>query len=117
MIFYIYKALLSSFHLSFTMGNVLIDLDQRFGKFQFKFLEVYTKGLFEMAASLLYQANCNLPFEARVTDMPMFKKEGRTLRSELVNEQKARDYCDNWGPIVWSSIADYTSKMLENLQD
>jgi len=99
------------------MGNVLIDLDQRFGKFQFKYLEVYVKGQYEMAASLLYQANCNLPFEARVSDMPIFKREGRTLRAEHMNEAKAQDYCNKWSPIVWSSIADYTSKMLENLQD
>ena len=99
------------------MGNVLIDLDQRFGKFQFKFLEVYTKSLFEMAASLLYQANCNLPLEARVTDMPMFKTVSRTYRAELLTQQKAKEYCDMWGPLVWTSIAEYTSKMLENLQD
>ena len=99
------------------MGNVLIDLDQRFGKFQFKYLEVYAKQLYEMAAALLYQANCNLPVQARVLDMPQFKKEGRTLRSELVTEQKAREYCDDWAPLVWSSIADYCSIMLENLQE
>lgn len=99
------------------MGNVLIDLDQRFGKFQFKFLEVYTKLQFEMAASLLYQANCNLPIEARVTDMILFKNPSRTYRGELLNQQLAKEYCDKWGPLVWTSIAEYTSKMLENLQD
>lgn len=99
------------------MGNVLIDLDQRFGKFQFKYLEVYSKGLFEMAASLLYQANCNLPMEARVTDMPQFKKEGRKFRDELANSQRAYEYCEEWSGIVWSSIADYCTKMLNNLQD
>ena len=99
------------------MGNVLIDLDQRFGKFQFKFLEVYSKSEYEMAASFLFQANCNLPIEARVIDMPRFQKEGRTLRSEHTNQQKAKDYCDYWSEMVWSSIADYTSRMLENLQD
>lgn len=99
------------------MGNVLIDLDQRFGKFQFKYLEVYSKGLFEMAASLLFQANCNLPMEARVLDMPQFKTEGRALRNELGNSQRARDYCDEWSPMVWSSIADYSTTMLNNLRD
>jgi len=99
------------------MGNVLIDLDQRFGKFQFKYLEVYTKGMFKIAASLLYQANCNLPLEARVTDMPIFKNEGRTYRSELITENLALEYCDKWAPLVWTSIAEYTTQMLENLQD
>lgn len=99
------------------MGNVLIDLDQRFGKFQFKYLEVYSKGLFEMAASLLFQANCNLPIEARVLDMPQFRKEGKALRNELANSERARDYCDEWSPMVWSSIADYCSTMLNNLRD
>lgn len=99
------------------MGNVLIDLDQRFGKFQFKYLDVYCKGLFEMAANILYQANCNLPIEARVTDMPTFKPEGKTLRNELANSNKAKEYCDEWGPLVWASIADYCSTMLNNLRD
>lgn len=99
------------------MGNILIDLDQRFGKFQFKYLEVYTKGFFEMAASLLYQANCNLPIEARVLDMPQFKKEGRSFQNELANPTRAMDYCDEWSPLVWSSIADYCTQMLNNLRD
>lgn len=99
------------------MGNILIDLDQRFGKFQFKYLEVYSKGFFEMAASLLFQANCNLPIEARVLDMPQFKTEGKALRNELANSQRARDYCDEWSPVVWASIADYCSQMLNNLRD
>lgn len=99
------------------MGNVLIDLDQRFGKFQFKYLEVYSKREFVMAASLLYQSNCNLPIEARVLDMPQFKPDGRTLRNELGNNQKAQDYCDEWSPLVWSSIADYCTRMLNNLTD
>ena len=99
------------------MGNVLIDLDQRFGKFQFKYLEVYTKGLFEMAANLLYQANSNLPIEARVIDMPEFKRDGNTFRNELAIPEKARDYCNEWSPMVWASIADYCSTMLNNLRD
>ena len=99
------------------MGNVLIDLDQRFSKFQFKFLEAYDRGEFIKAASFLYQANCNIPIEGRVTDMPLFKLEARSLRAELVNEQRAREYCDYWSAIVWQSIADYSSNMLENLQD
>jgi len=99
------------------MGNILIDLDQRFGKFQFKYLEVYTKGLFEMAASLLFQANCNLPIEARVLDMPQFKLEGRSFRDELANSRRAEDYCNEWSPLVWASISDYCSQMLNNLRD
>lgn len=99
------------------MGNVLIDLDQRFGKFQFKYLELYAKELFEMAASILYQANRNLPMAARVTDMPQFKREGRSLRDEHANRQRAQDYCDEWAPLVWSSIADYCEDMLQRLQD
>lgn len=99
------------------MGNVLIDLDQRFGKFQFKYLDVFAKGFFEMAASLLYQANCNLPLDARVTDMPQFVRKGNTLRDEHYNEIRAKEYCDEWSPLVWSSIADYCSRMLNNLND
>ena len=99
------------------MGNILIDLDQRFGKFQFKYLEVFTKGLFEMAASLLYQANCNLPIEARVLDMPQYKPVGKSLRDELANSNKAEKYCNEWSPVVWASISDYCSQMLNNLRD
>lgn len=99
------------------MGNILIDLDQRFGKFQFKYLELYSKGLFPMAASILYQSNCNLPIDARVTDMPPFKQEGRSLNAEHALVRKALDYCDKWSPLVWASIADYCSDMLNRLQD
>lgn len=99
------------------MGNILIDLDQRFGKFQFTYLQLITKDLFEKAASILYQANCNLPIEARVLDMPQYKKEGRSLRDEHANIQRAQEYCDEWSPLVWSSIADYCSNMLNNLRD
>jgi len=99
------------------MGNVLIDLDQRFGKFQFKYLDVYTKGQFEIAASLLFQANCNLPLEARMTNMPRYKRRGLGLQAELTNEHDAKDYCDYWSELVWTSIAEYTSAMLENIQD
>lgn len=99
------------------MGNILIDLDQRFGKFQFKYLDVFSNGLYGMAASLLYQANCNLPLEARVLDMPQFTEDNSTLKNELANSTKARLYCDEWAPLVWSSIADYCSTMLNNLRD
>lgn len=99
------------------MGNILIDLDQRFGKFQFKYLELYSKGLFEMSANILYQANCNLPIEARVIDMPPFTKVGSSLRSELANINKAEEYCNEWSPLVWNSIADYCTTMLQQLQD
>lgn len=99
------------------MGNILIDLDQRFSKFQFKYLELYPKGLFEMAANILYQANSNLPMAARVLDMPPFKRQGNSLRDEMANQTLAEQYCDEWGPLVWSSIADYCEKMLLNLQD
>lgn len=70
-----------------------------------------------MAADLLYDANSNLPIEARVLDMPQFKPEGRSFRQELANSTKARDYCREWSPMVWSSIADYCSQMLNNLRD
>lgn len=99
------------------MGNVLIDLDQRFGKFQFKYLDVYAKREFELAASLLYQGNCNLPFDARVLDMPAFQADNSTYRSQNQISVKAREYCDKWAPLVWTSIADYTKEMIDRLQD
>lgn len=73
--------------------------------------------MFEMAANILYQANRNLPMAARVTDMPQFKATGRSLKDELANGQNAEDYCNEWSPIVWSSIADYCEDMLLRLQD
>lgn len=99
------------------MGNILIDLDQRFGKFQFKYLELYSKGLFAMAANILFQANSNLPIEARMIDMPPFAKVGNSLRDEMADITRAEEYCNEWSPLVWSSIADYCSKMLQNLQE
>jgi len=99
------------------MGNILIDLDQRFGKFQFKYLELFSKGLFEMAANILYQANSNLPMEARVTDLPQFKRQGNSLRDEMANQTLAEEYCFEYSPIVWNSIADYCTTMLQNLQE
>lgn len=99
------------------MGNVLIDLDQRFAKFQFSYIDAYRKREFEIAASLLFQANCNLPLEARVTNMVLFKKKNRSLGCEQNYEHDAKTYCDYWSQFVFTSIAEYTSAMLENIQD
>jgi len=99
------------------MGNVLIDLDQRFSKFQFSYIDAYRKGQFEIASSLLRQANSNLPLDARVNPMPRFVRRGQGLRAEQSIEIEAKEYCDKWSDYVWTSIAEYSTQMLENIQD
>ena len=115
--FYLYHLYYYGVRTVFDMGNILIDLDARFSKFQFKYLELYPKGLFEMAANILYQANSNLPMAARVLDLPQFRRQGTSLRDEMANQTLAEEYCNEWGPLVWQSIADYCETMLQQLQD
>lgn len=108
------------------MGNILVDLDATFGKFQFSFLSAYQHGAYDTAAQILFQANSCLPAQARVTDMEQFKesqhfwsKAGRTiaLRAELSMSNKAKEYCDKWAHLVWASIADYREDMLARLEE
>ena len=108
------------------MGNILVDLDATFGKFQFSFLSSYQHGSYETAAQFLYQANSSLPPDAMINDMPRFQAhnhiEGKhskslSLKSELVLDNHAKEYCDNWAPIVWQAIAQYTVDMLERLDE
>lgn len=98
-------------------GNLLVDLDATFGKFQFKYLDVYARGEYESAANILYQANASLPTDACVKEMPAFKPAGYHLRAELATSAKAKDYCNRWAPTVWRSIADYRTKMLSQIMD
>ena len=98
-------------------GNVVVDLDATFGKFQFKFLDVYARGEFEVAAQILYQANSSLPTDANVPAMPRFKIAGKHLRAEITNSVDAKDYCDKWAAKVWSQLAGYREKMLRNYLD
>ena len=108
------------------MGNILVDLDATFGKFQFSFLSSYQHGSYETAAQILYQANASIPPDAMVNNMPPFKahshirgKDARalSLQSELVLDNHAKDYCDYWAPLVWQSIAQYRQDMLERLDE
>ncbi len=99
------------------MGNVLIDLDQRFSKFQFTYLNVYAKKEYELAAKMLFQLNCNVPSEARVTDMVPFKRKGFGLRAELEAQDRAMLYCDKWSEILFKSISNYTEDMLNNINE
>lgn len=98
-------------------GNVVVDLDAVFGKFQFKFLDVYARGEYEVAAQILYQANKSLPDSAEVKDMPAFKLAAKHLKAELASFSDAKDYCDLWAARVWSKLAEYREKMLRNYLD
>lgn len=98
-------------------GNVVVDLDATFGKFQFKFLDVYARNEFEVGAQILYQANASLPDDAKEKKMPQFKIIGKHLKAELTNWSDAKDYCDKWAPMVWSKLAQYREKMLRNYLD
>ncbi|MEO9308970.1 MAG: hypothetical protein ABI337_01590 [Nitrososphaera sp.] len=93
-------------------GNVVVDLDATFGKFQFKYLDVYARGEYEVAAQILFQTNASLPENAKVASMPQFKQHGTHLRAELSTPFKAKQYCDFWAPRVWGRLAEYREKML-----
>lgn len=98
-------------------GNVVVDLDAVFGKFQFTFLTEYSHSQYETAAQILYQANSSLPATAQIKDMPQFKLHAKHLKAELASFSHAKDYCDHWAARVWAKLAEYRDKMLRNYLD
>jgi hypothetical protein len=99
------------------MGNVLLDLDARFGKVQFNYYTARSRLDFVEACQMLYEANANLPLEASIEDLPLFEPTSNTYRNEHSTDEQALNYCNKYAPIIWRAIAIYTETMLERLRD
>ena len=97
------------------MGNVLLDLDMRFGRIQFNYYAARGRRDFEEAAYLLYDANSNLPPDAAIKDMYAFKFVRKGNRDKRV--EQAHEYCARWAPLVWRSIAVYAERVMKLNQD
>lgn len=97
------------------MGNILIDLDATFGRFLNSYLFVFTQQNFTLCASLLQQVNSSLPSKARISNLPIFKINSRSLGSTITADNKAEAYCNRWSNIVWMAVAQYREEMLLRL--
>ena len=67
------------------------------------------------ASKILYNLNMSLPPDARLDDMPPIKLHDHTYQSMLHSEAQAMEYCDEWSPVVMSSLAIYRKEMLDKL--
>ena len=99
------------------MGNVLLDLDARFGKVQFNYYSARNRLDFVEASQMLLEANSNLPPEACIEDLPIFEPEKNTYKNEHSLDDQALDYCNKYAPIIWRAIALYTDDMLKRLNE
>ena len=97
-------------------GNVLVDLDSRFSKFQFSYLSARQRGDYAEAAQILYEANATLPTSASIEDMPQFSEmdHGETLKDRSDFEAKAYNYCNKYAPLVWRATTLNNEQMMDS---
>ena len=99
------------------MGNVLIDLDARFGKVQFNYYSARNRGDFVEASQMLLEANANLPPDASLEELKRFEPTSNTYKNEHSTDEQAKQYCDTWAPEVWKAMSIYSDMMLKKLDD
>ena len=99
------------------MGNILVDLDQTFGRFQQSYLFALTQHDFRTAATILFQLNASLPNDARISDLKSPELPDTSASTMINSEKFYQTYCETLGPVIMSALSDYRTKMLSLLDN
>lgn len=89
------------------MTNYYENLDAIILQRREKYLRAYDSEKFIVAAGFLYSINASHPPDARLDDMPKFVLHSNSLRATLNAEDKAKNYCDHWDPLLEEAMSQF----------
>lgn len=92
------------------MTNYFENLDGILSVYRINYLNAYGNGRYVIASNILYSKNMAYPPQARLDDMPRFTLRSNSLRTILNTNQKAKNYCDYWDPLLELSMATFRSE-------
>ena len=89
------------------MTNYYENLDAILSVYRMNYLQARARGDFIEASQILYDRNNAHPPEAFLKDMPKFVIHTKSLKTVLNAQQKAKNYCDYWNPLLEQAMAQF----------
>lgn len=95
------------------MTNYYENLDVILSQYRLAHLKAYDQGHYVLAAKYLYLLNASHPPDAWLKDMKPFVIRTDDPLMMLSVEEKARNYCDHWAPLLEIAMAEFRDENQE----